>query len=150
MILIRVRALLALMALLVLAVACASSRNSDPFVTASNLQSAAAPSSASASDDGAIAACDARNSGTEPDVLFRFKDPGTDWITQRLGGGYNYNVGLGQCMSAADFLLSTVPDGAGHCGHVALASDNPGYDENVDGPAPPLSGVIASKGNCAD
>jgi hypothetical protein len=51
-------------------------------------------------------------------------------------------------LNGPDFLLSGVADGTGHCGQVAEASDNPGYNEDANRAAP-LKKVIASKGDCA-
>ncbi len=77
----------------------------------------------------------------------RFKDPGTDWNAQVLGGGYAWNAATNTCQDAVTYFLATVADGPGHCGQIAGSAYNPGY--NTDAPsAAPLKKVLGSKGNC--
>ena len=54
-------------------------------------------------------------------------------------------VFLPLCKTTVDALPLTAPTGDGYCTQVALASDNPGYDESVV-PAAPLRKVAAQVG----
>ena len=54
-------------------------------------------------------------------------------------------VFLPLCKTTVDALPLTAPLGVGYCTQVALASDNPGYDENAT-PAAPLRKVAAQVG----
>ena len=103
------------------------------------------PSPAPAAAD-PVGECFARPPATG-DVLFRSKNPGLGWQTQRLGGNYAYNHTVNECQDSVTWLLATIPKGSGYCGQVALASDNPTYDDTV-APAPPLKKVIAQGGTC--
>ena len=105
----------------------------------------ATPSPAPAAAD-PVGECFARPPATG-DVLFRSKNPGLSWQTQRLGGNYVYNHTVNECQDSVTWLLATIPKGPGYCGQVALASDNPTYDDTV-APAPPLKTAIAQGGAC--
>jgi hypothetical protein len=123
--------------------------SSTPDTSPAQPTAAASPSTSSsaAPESDLPAKCRAKTPANAGDILFRFKDPGTDWNAQRLGGGYAWNAATNTCLATPDFFISTVPDGPGHCGQVAMASDNPTYDENAV-PAGPLHNVIAEKGSC--
>lgn len=82
------------------------------------------------------------------DLILRLRDPGVPPTAQVLGGGWAYNHDTDTCQNGPDFLLAGVAPGDGHCGQVATAANNPGYNAATS-PAPPLSNVLVSKGNCA-
>ncbi len=82
------------------------------------------------------------------DLILRFSDPGVPPTAQVLGGGWAFNHATNTCQNGPDFLLAGVATGDGHCGQVATAASNPGYNADAS-PAPPLMAVLVSKGNCA-
>ncbi len=81
------------------------------------------------------------------DLILRFSDPGVPPTAQVLGGGWAYNHATDTCQNGPDFLLASVAPGDGHCGQVATAASNAGYNADTS-PAPPLNAVLVSKGNC--
>lgn len=81
------------------------------------------------------------------DLILRFSDPGVPPTAQLLGGGWAFNHATNTCQNGPDFLLAGVATGDGHCGQVATAASNPGYNADAS-PAPPLMAVLVSKGNC--
>jgi len=81
------------------------------------------------------------------DLILRVSDPGVPPTAQVLGGGWAYNHDTNTCQNGPDFLLAGVAPGDGHCGQVATAASNPGYNADTS-PAPLLSVVLVSKGNC--
>jgi len=74
-------------------------------------------------------------------VLVRFKDPGTDWNAQVLGGGYAWNAATNTCQDAVTYSLATVADGPAHCGQIAESADNPGYNTDAPSAAPLKKGA---------
>jgi hypothetical protein len=96
--------------------ACSSSPARSTTSPSTDSGGATAPASvtqqaSSSSENGPEDQCAAKNSPNEPDIVFRFKDPGTTWNAQFLGGGFQWNYTLKTCQTAADFMLSTVVDG---------------------------------------
>ena len=107
------------------------------------------PESASVSPveiDSAVKACLARTPARS-DILVRNKVPTLLWSVQLLGGGYAYNHASDTCQDSVEYLEATTTSDTGHCIEIALASSNPGYNPE-ENPAPPLRGIIGSKGTC--
>jgi hypothetical protein len=82
-----------------------------------------------------------------PDLIVRTVAPGAQPTAQAMG---SYRTGNG-CQPTVDLLRQTSPTGPGYCTTVALASDNPGYEEQYiyapsPPPAPPLQHVILAIG----
>jgi hypothetical protein len=68
-------------------------------------------------------------------------------VATRLGGGWVWNFGDKKCITTVEFALLGNPSLQGFCTQVAYASSNPGYNPGAV-PAPPLSSVIGTRGDC--
>lgn len=127
----RMKRLGGLVVVVLLLTACGSSGGNSPPTPEPTVPAAAATT------DDASPSCALPDTG---DVIVRMESPNTDTIAQVLGG-----VDLANCTSTADLIASTSPTTPGSCTWVALASDNPGYDDGAS-PAAPLKKVIEAIG----
>jgi hypothetical protein len=92
------------------------------------------------------AQCAAKPS-TSGEIIARSVTPDGSAMASQLGGGYVWDFGAGECVTAVEYVLRGNTNLPGFCTQVAYASTNPGYDDNAV-PAPPLKDVVATAGSC--
>jgi len=133
----RIRQLLAIVALLAMAAVMAACSSGSSAASAPPATSAAAaPATTAAAASASAKGC----TGPTFDYIERDADPGAQTLAQEIG---NCDLATGQDSLAT--FQQTAGQAAGECTTIALASDNPGYDVNAV-PAPPLKKVIESAG----
>jgi len=79
------------------------------------------------------------------DIYVRVVKPGAVPEVSQLGGGWRWDQGTGQCLTAVQYVTATAPRGPGYCTQVGYVTDNPGYDPKAR-PAPSLPHTTAQAG----
>jgi hypothetical protein len=70
------------------------------------------------------------------DIYVRMISPGTQWVTQELGGEWRWDFTTGKFLTSVQLMMATAPMTAGNCTQVGYVADNPGYDPNAAVAAP--------------
>jgi len=78
--------------------------------------------------------------------IIRYIDPGVTSPTAAEIG----NVDEGNCTDTLSTFQQNYGNTPGECVQIAKESDNPGYDVNGSGPAPPLKDVIMQVGDACN